>query len=331
VTTTVYTDGACIGNPGPGGWAWAVPGGAFASGAEARSTNQRMELTAALSAVRAIIGPLQVISDSTYVVNCFTQRWHEGWQARGWKKVANTDLWQPLIELYHARAGELEFRWVKGHGGDPMNDVVDRLATEAANTQVGRRGDTPPNKLGPADQPRRPHPASGSQPPAGHLVAVFGHRPDQLGGYGDNPIAAHVRRKLTETLRGLRVIHPDLVVLTGLNLGTEQLAAQAAAEADVPYAAVLAYPNPDNVWPATSRAIYQQLFQGATTTITLSSKEPASKPEAGKALSRRNDWLVSHAHRALVVWDGRDTNLGAVVRALERRIPDDVQVISPES
>src|SRR5437763_6933818 len=84
VTTTVYTDGACSGNPGPGGWAWAIPGGRWACGCEASSTNQRMEIAAALEAVRAIEGPVDVVSDSTYVVNCFRDRWWEGWIARGW-------------------------------------------------------------------------------------------------------------------------------------------------------------------------------------------------------------------------------------------------------
>ena len=76
--TTAYTDGACLGNPGPGGWAWAVPGGRYASGAEALTTNQRMEIKAALEAVQALDGPLEVFSDSTYVVNCFRDRWWEG-------------------------------------------------------------------------------------------------------------------------------------------------------------------------------------------------------------------------------------------------------------
>jgi ribonuclease HI len=75
VTTVVYTDGACSGNPGPGGWAWAVPGGRFASGFEAQSTNQRMEIAAAFDAVQNLEGPLDVVSDSTYVVNCFRDRW----------------------------------------------------------------------------------------------------------------------------------------------------------------------------------------------------------------------------------------------------------------
>lgn len=147
MTTTVYTDGACSGNPGPGGWAWAVPGGAWASGADPRTTNQRMEITAALEAVRALAGPLDVVSDSTYVVNCFRDGWWKNWLARGWrnaagKPVANRDLWEPLIELYRAR-GDIDFRWVKGHGTDAVNNLVDRLAVEASVTQRGASGDTP--------------------------------------------------------------------------------------------------------------------------------------------------------------------------------------------
>ena len=70
--TLVYTDGACSGNPGPGGWAWVVPDGPYGSGGESQTTNQRMELTAVLEAVRSLEGSLEVVSDSTYVVNCFS-------------------------------------------------------------------------------------------------------------------------------------------------------------------------------------------------------------------------------------------------------------------
>ncbi len=134
--TEVYTDGACSGNPGPGGWAWATADGRQASGAENPSTNQRMEIRAALEAVRALEGPLVVVSDSTYVVNCFRDRWWQGWLQRGWltsakKPVANRDLWEPLVETVRAR-GDVRFRWVKGHSGDPMNDRVDALAVAAA-------------------------------------------------------------------------------------------------------------------------------------------------------------------------------------------------------
>ena len=137
-----YTDGACSGNPGPGGWAWAIPGGRWAAGCEAQSTNQRMEISAAYEAVRAIEGRLDIVSDSTYVVNCFRDRWWEGWIKRGWltsakKPVANRDLWEPFIELVRSR-GDVTFRWVKGHSGDPMNDLVDRLAVE--QTALQQRG-----------------------------------------------------------------------------------------------------------------------------------------------------------------------------------------------
>ncbi|MGI8662427.1 MAG: ribonuclease H family protein [Acidimicrobiales bacterium] len=140
----VFTDGACSGNPGPGGWAWAVPGGPFATGVENPSTNQRMEITAASEAVRALEGPITVVSDSTYVVHCFRDRWYAGWARRGWtnsqrKPVANRDLWEPFIEVVLAR-GDVEFRWVKGHAGNAMNDLVDQLAVEASLTQLGRTG-----------------------------------------------------------------------------------------------------------------------------------------------------------------------------------------------
>ena len=131
----VYTDGACSGNPGPGGWAWVIPGGAWASGAEDPSTNQRMELQAVLHAVNSLEGPLEIWSDSTYVVNCFRDEWWVGWERRGWKNsqkkpVANQDLWKPLIQAVKGR--DVAFHWVKGHSGDEWNDIADELAVEAA-------------------------------------------------------------------------------------------------------------------------------------------------------------------------------------------------------
>ena len=154
--TVVYTDGACSGNPGPGGWAWAVPGGAWARGAEATSTNQRMELSAVLEAVRSLPGPLEVVSDSTYVVNCFRDRWWAGWQKRNWrnsqnKPVANRDIWEPLIGLVIPR--DIVFRWVKGHGTDPINGYVDELAVKSARTQTADIGQSSPNS--PSRRPAR--------------------------------------------------------------------------------------------------------------------------------------------------------------------------------
>jgi ribonuclease HI len=135
--TTIYTDGACSGNPGPGGWAWAIApeGEVYGTGGAAHTTNQRMEMTAVLEALRSNAGQLTIVSDSTYVVNCFRDRWWVRWQANGWKNskkepVANTDIWKPLIELVQQR--QPTFQWVKGHSGDFMNDFVDRLAVVAA-------------------------------------------------------------------------------------------------------------------------------------------------------------------------------------------------------
>ncbi len=145
----VFTDGACSGNPGPGGWAWALDGGSRScSGSERQSTNQRMEIWAVLDALGTLLAEehharIVVVSDSTYVVNCFRDRWWAGWEQRGWRNsqkqpVANQDLWKPLIGLYKARRAQLTFRWVKGHSGHPMNDLVDRLAVAAAAAQTPR-------------------------------------------------------------------------------------------------------------------------------------------------------------------------------------------------
>jgi ribonuclease HI len=142
----VYTDGSCLGNPGPGGWAWAIPDGRSDSGGEPLTTNQRMEVTAVLEAIRAIgaeDGPLTVMSDSTYVVKCFQDRWWEGWFRRGWrntagKPVANRDLWEPLLREVLETDRQIAFRWVKGHSGDRWNDVVDQLALAAAEARRGR-------------------------------------------------------------------------------------------------------------------------------------------------------------------------------------------------
>ena len=138
--TVVYTDGSCLGNPGPGGWGWATLDGRSASGGEPPTTNQRMEINAVVEALRALDGPVHVVSDSTYVVNCFKQRWWAGWQRKGWrnsqgKPVANRDLWEALFELALDGGRPVTFEWVKGHSGHPMNELVDRLALEAAGRQ----------------------------------------------------------------------------------------------------------------------------------------------------------------------------------------------------
>jgi ribonuclease HI len=335
--TRAYTDGACSGNPGPGGWAWAVPGGRYASGSADHTTNQRMEITAAYEAVRALPGPLEIVSDSTYVVNCFRDRWYEGWHKRGWKSskrepVANRDLWEPFIDLVVER-GDVTFSWVKGHGGDPMNDLVDRLAVEAATTQAGRTGEGEPDDLGPADEPGRRRAASAGRDrrlPPGRLVLVAGHRPGELGGYDDNPIADGVRTRVGELLRAMVEVDGELSVVSGLRLGAEMLGAEAALEAGLPLVAVLPYPEADKPWPLASRAHFADLVDRAVVAITLEDRAPATKQLAGAALGRRDAWLARQVDAAIVVWDHEDPVVGRLVRSLEDHLgPDQVLLVHP--
>jgi uncharacterized phage-like protein YoqJ len=273
------------------------------------------------------------VSDSTYVVNCFRDRWHEGWIKRGWlntqrKPVANRDLWEPFVALVLER-GDVTFRWVKGHASDLMNDLVDRLAVEAAVTQRGRSGEEAPTDLGPADMRAAQAATSAAPAVAGHPVVVFGHRPPELGGYGPNPVASRVSAKLGEILTAKRELHADLVVLTGLQLGAEQLAAEAALAAGVPYIAVVPFPEPDKQWPAESRRRYAELVSCALDTVELQRKAPTSKQQVGGALARRDAWLARNAAEAVVVWDREDAAIGKLVRSLEDHLGDDVWILDP--
>jgi ribonuclease HI len=141
----VYSDGACSGNPGPGGWgAVIIDGGREReiSGGEPSTTNQRMELRAVIEALRAIPGRrrVAVYSDSAYVVNCFRERWYARWQKNGWKNsqnkpVGNRDLWEALIAL--ADRHDVSWHKVAGHAGVPLNERADRLACAAIERQGG--------------------------------------------------------------------------------------------------------------------------------------------------------------------------------------------------
>jgi ribonuclease HI len=134
----IYTDGACRGNPGPGGWAALLALGEREkeiSGAEAHTTNNRMELTAVIRALETLKRPVaaRIYTDSEYVRRGISE-WLPGWKARGWrtadrKPVKNQDLWQQLETL--ATPHQLEWRWVPGHAGVPGNERVDRLANAA--------------------------------------------------------------------------------------------------------------------------------------------------------------------------------------------------------
>lgn len=135
----ISTDGACLGNPGPGGWGAVLRYRGTEkriSGGEPNSTNNKMELTAAIEGLAALTRPSTVIlyTDSTYVRNGIT-KWVKGWQRNGWKTadkkpVKNADLWRRLVEEEKVHA--VEWRWVKGHAGDQYNEIADELATTAA-------------------------------------------------------------------------------------------------------------------------------------------------------------------------------------------------------
>jgi ribonuclease HI len=141
----IYTDGACRGNPGPGGWGALLKSDKSEkelSGAEPATTNNRMELTAVIRALEALKRPVQarLYTDSEYVRRGITE-WLPAWKSRGWRTadrqpVKNQDLWQQLDEL--AARHEIEWRWVPGHAGVPGNERVDRLANEAIDALQAR-------------------------------------------------------------------------------------------------------------------------------------------------------------------------------------------------
>jgi ribonuclease HI len=140
----IYTDGACRGNPGPGGWAAILRSNGqerVLQGAETDTTNNRMELTAAVRALDALTRPCHVTlyTDSEYVQRGITE-WLPSWKARGWKTankktVKNQDLWQ-LLDNASGRH-QIDWRWVRGHAGNPGNEHVDRLANEAIDEMLG--------------------------------------------------------------------------------------------------------------------------------------------------------------------------------------------------
>jgi ribonuclease HI len=134
---TIYSDGACEPNPGPGGWAALLISGRVEkvlTGSEPSTTNNRMELTAALESLTSLKSPCRVdfFTDSEYLQRGITE-WMPRWRARSWRRkggtLANLDLWQALDEAI--KIHEVQWHWVRGHAGDPRNARVDRLAREA--------------------------------------------------------------------------------------------------------------------------------------------------------------------------------------------------------
>jgi ribonuclease HI len=144
----ITTDGACKGNPGPGGWGVLLRFGDVEkeiSGGEPDTTNNRMELQAAIEGLRALKQPCKVtlVTDSVYVRDGIT-KWIHGWQRNGWrtadkKPVKNADLWQQLLDA--AMPHQIDWQWVKGHAGDADNERADQLASDAALDQAKRPGE----------------------------------------------------------------------------------------------------------------------------------------------------------------------------------------------
>ncbi|MEO8458747.1 MAG: ribonuclease HI [Chloroflexota bacterium] len=143
---TIFTDGACIGNPGPGGYGAVLIYGDHRrelSAGYAKTTNNRMELLAAIVALKALKEPCQVtiFSDSQYVIKGIEEGWAESWRQRGWRRkkgtALNADLWQQLLDLCDKH--EVTFKWVKGHAGIPENERCDHLATDAAANSATER------------------------------------------------------------------------------------------------------------------------------------------------------------------------------------------------
>jgi len=330
--TTVYTDGACSGNPGPGGWGWVVPDGEGAFGGAEQTTNQRMELQAALEAVRALPGPLHIVSDSTYVVNCFRDNWWKGWIKRGWKNsqkkpVANRDIWEPLIELYQER--DITFEWVKGHSGSRWNDRADELAVmgrdQAAGAMEPVSVPAPSSAVSATDAE---HGAAAASDGA-RKIAVVGHRPPEIGGYGKNPVADGLRRQMKEILAAKSSMYDEVVVLTGLQLGAETLAAEAALDAGTGFIAVLAFPDPSARWPKLAQKHFDTLIDQASDVIILDKDVPGSSLQVAKSFGRRDRWLQNNAAEAIVVWNGGKNGVEKQLRDFESFLGDNVWRLEP--
>ena len=148
----IYTDGACKGNPGPGGWGVLLRSGATVKelyGGERSTTNNRMELMAVIQALEALKRPCAVtlFLDSQYVLKGITE-WMPGWKAKGWKTaskqpVKNQELWQRLDALLQQGGHDVDWRWVRGHNGDPGNERADALANMGVEVAMGRRAAAP--------------------------------------------------------------------------------------------------------------------------------------------------------------------------------------------
>ncbi|MBT8240217.1 MAG: hypothetical protein KJN63_03220, partial [Acidimicrobiia bacterium] len=226
----------------------------------------------------------------TYVVNCFRDRWYEGWLKRNWKNsqrkpVANRDLWEPLIELAVPRIeeGTLRFSWVKGHSGDPMNDLADRLAVTARDELMLLDG---------AGAVQSDHSEDGGDQgievpwdvgPALLVVGTVTPSEDQKAVVRD----------------AVKSLSPGSAVVSGLRRGTELLAAELALEKRLMLAVVLPFPDPATSWEDELRGRFDETYARATFDMVLNGDPSAP----GQAVKIRNEWFKNAALGAVVVGD----------------------------
>ncbi len=238
-----------------------------------------MELQAVLEALRAIDGRVTVFSDSTYVVNCFRDRWYEGWKKRGWKNtankpVANRDLWEPLIDLYLRRdasdESRIAFVWVKGHSGNEMNEIADQLAVAAAAAQ---KPDATSEIVAPW--------------PIEHTVWVVGAT------RVDDDQSELLTRSVEQMDRRKDVL------LSGLRRGAELLGAELALERGIALGVVLPFDDPAVGWPAEDRSRFDRAIEAAEWVVTLSEDRTAPT----RAIEARNRWAGRTVVGALVLGD----------------------------
>ncbi len=278
----LYTDGACSGNPGPGGWGWVTEDGRSGKGGAEHTTNQRMEVQAVLEGLNEVPGPVNVVSDSTYVVKCFNDRWFEGWKKRGWKNsqkkpVANQDLWEPLIQLYLDRENELSFTWVKGHSGNKFNEIADQLAVEARDAQSEILAGA--QKAAAVEQVEVPW-------PIGNAIWAI----------GPNSMSRGLRKDLADAIARLG---PQDILISGLRRGVELEAAELALKAGHRLGVVLPFADPATGWPSDDRSRFDTACAQAAWLVTLAGD--AASP--GQAVEARNLWLQAASVGAIVVDD----------------------------
>ena len=219
-----------------------------------------------LKAVTAVDGPVDIYSDSTYVVNCFNDKWYEGWRKRNWKNsqkkpVANRDIWEPLIDEYLRQPDRLSFQWVKGHSGDKMNDLVDALAV--AEVDKLKAVASVKSEMSDVEAPW----------PLENAVAVVGVR----------------AASMDMAYRSIEELHQDSAVISGLRRGLELDLAERALASGRQLGVVLPFDDPVGHWGEPDQARFENALSAATWVVNL--KRPRSDPK--RALMERNVWLQS--------------------------------------